>query len=104
MAVLIPRSRTIGVRLSLEEYESLERFCVETRARSMSDLARNAILNHISRASRESGVFSDMNQEVNLTQELGQELARITSELTRLKSRIQSQDGNRTRRGRRESG
>jgi hypothetical protein len=43
MAVLIPRIRMIGVRLSEEEYSVFERFFVESGARSMSEAARIAI-------------------------------------------------------------
>ena len=43
MPVLIPRIRTVGVRLSEEEYRELEKFCVENRARSISDVARAAL-------------------------------------------------------------
>ena len=43
MAVLIPRIRTINVRLSEEEYLELERFCVASGARSISDLVRSTM-------------------------------------------------------------
>jgi hypothetical protein len=43
MAVLDPRTRTIGVRLSEDEFATLEQFCVASGARSISDLARTAI-------------------------------------------------------------
>lgn len=43
MTVLKPRSRTISIRLSEEEYQSLKRLCSVTSARSVSDLARDAM-------------------------------------------------------------
>jgi hypothetical protein len=43
MKVLKPRSRMISVRLSQEEYERLCRLSVLTGARSISDLAREAM-------------------------------------------------------------
>jgi len=43
MTVLNPRSRTISVRLSEEEYTALRRFCSVSGARSVSDLTRDAM-------------------------------------------------------------
>lgn len=101
MAVLITRKRTLGVRMSSEEYSALESFCVETRARSMSDFARNAILSTMNSAREGSDPPVGVSQDTTLTQELGQELTRITEELTRLKARIQSQRRNRAQANRR---
>ena len=43
MTVLIPRIRSINVRLSQEEYLELERFSVASGARSISDLVRSTM-------------------------------------------------------------
>jgi len=43
MTVLKPRSRTISVRLSEEEYAALTQLCSLTGARSVSDLTRGAL-------------------------------------------------------------
>jgi len=43
MKVLKPRSRMISIRLSQEEYEGLCRLSAVTGARSLSDLARDAM-------------------------------------------------------------
>ncbi len=43
MTVLKPRSRTISVRLSEEEYSALLHLCSTTGARSVSDLTRDAM-------------------------------------------------------------
>jgi Arc/MetJ-type ribon-helix-helix transcriptional regulator len=43
MKVLKPRSRMISVRLSEAEYDDLCRLSVHTGARSLSDLARDAM-------------------------------------------------------------
>ena len=43
MTVLKPRSRTISVRLSEEEYVALMRVCSLTGARSLSELTREAM-------------------------------------------------------------
>jgi hypothetical protein len=58
MAVLNPRSHTIGIRLSGEEYSTLERFSVATGARSVSDVARTAILRFLRRPVHESSLAS----------------------------------------------
>ena len=43
MAVLKRRSRTVSVRLSEQEYQKLLSCCVNRGARSLSDLAREAM-------------------------------------------------------------
>jgi hypothetical protein len=43
MTVQNPRSHTISVRLSEEEYVALRQLCSMTGARSISDLIRNAM-------------------------------------------------------------
>jgi hypothetical protein len=104
MAVLITRKRTLGVRMSSEEYSSIESFCVETRARSMSDFARNAILGYMKHVREGGGPYPEVNQNTTLPQELDQELTRIAAELTRLKARLQTQERNRTQAKRRQTG
>lgn len=43
MNIRNPRSRTVSIRLSEEEYIGLKRLCLVTEARSVSDLARDAL-------------------------------------------------------------
>lgn len=43
MTIRNPRSRTISIRLSEEEYVRLKRLCAVTGARSVSDLTRDAM-------------------------------------------------------------
>jgi hypothetical protein len=43
MTVLKPRSRTISIRLSEEEFLTLKHLCSVTGARSVSDLTRDAM-------------------------------------------------------------
>lgn len=43
MTVLKRRSRMVSFRLSEEEYEGLKRICVTVGARSLSDVARDAV-------------------------------------------------------------
>jgi hypothetical protein len=47
MVVFKQRTRTISVRLSDDEYIALQRLCVMTGARSVSDLTRDALLSLI---------------------------------------------------------
>lgn len=86
MAVLIPRIRTIGVRLSEEEYATLEKFCVESGARSISDLARNAIWSFVNRANQESTLTSTVNQNVAHVKDLEERIARLSAEIALLRT------------------
>lgn len=87
MAVLIPRIRTIGVRLSEEEYSTLERFCVESGARSISDLARNAIWNFVNRAHQDNALASAVSTHSAQVKDLEQRLEQLTAEMALLKTR-----------------
>jgi len=43
MTVMRPRSRIVSIRMSEEEFSTLRRICAATGARSVSDLAREAM-------------------------------------------------------------
>jgi hypothetical protein len=82
----MPRIRTIGVRLSEEEYAMLEKFCVESGARSISDLARNAIWRFVNRASQESALTSTVEHNVAQVKDLEEKIARLSAEIALLRS------------------
>jgi uncharacterized small protein (DUF1192 family) len=85
VAVLIQRIRTLGVRLSEDEYSSLERFCVESGARSISDLARSAIRSFISRGNQENALAATLNQNVEQVKELQRRIEILTAEIASFK-------------------
>jgi uncharacterized small protein (DUF1192 family) len=87
MAVLIQRIRTLGIRLSEDEYLTLERFCVESGARSISDLARNAIWTSVNRAKQESALASTVSEQSAQVKELEQRLDQLSAEIALLKAR-----------------
>lgn len=62
MTVLRPRTRTISIRLSEEEYSALKRLCLVTGARSVSDLTRDSMHVLLNRASREDIVGTNMEE------------------------------------------
>jgi hypothetical protein len=53
MAVLKPRSRSISIRLSEDEFLALKHICSVTGARSVSDLTRDAMRVVLNKANRE---------------------------------------------------
>jgi Arc/MetJ-type ribon-helix-helix transcriptional regulator len=83
MAVLNPRSRMISIRLSEEEYSAVRRLCSATGARSVSDLARDAMRVLIKSTGREDilGIHVDefRSQMRNLDRKIEQLAADITS-------------------------
>ena len=54
MSVLKSRTRLLSFRLSLEEYEKLRRVCINENARSISEFARNAVLERVALSGGES--------------------------------------------------
>lgn len=86
VAVLIPRVRTIGVRLSEEEYSALENFCVSSGARSISDLARSAICRFVNHAYPENDLVSAINTHDAQVKGLERKLEELTAEIVLLKA------------------
>jgi uncharacterized small protein (DUF1192 family) len=85
VSILVPRTRTLGVRLSADEYAALEKFCVDSGARSISDLARAAICSFIQGADRESVLASTLDQNVAQVKNLEQRIVALTAEIQLLK-------------------
>jgi uncharacterized small protein (DUF1192 family) len=92
VAVLIPRIRTLGVRLSEDEYLSLEKFCVKTGARSISDVARTAICSFVSRGNEENQLASAVSQNVAQVKEMEQKIEALTTEIALLKANRADRD------------
>ncbi len=97
MAVLIQRIRTLGVRLSEDEYSSLERFCVESGARSISDLARSAICSFMSHRNQESALAATVNQNVAQVKELQQRIETLTAEIALFKATLTEREDDKGR-------
>jgi hypothetical protein len=85
VAVLIPRIRTLGVRLSEEEYSALEKFSIETGARSMSDVARSAICDFVRHSMQENPLASAMSGHTAQVEDLKDKLEKLTAEIEFLK-------------------
>lgn len=88
MAVLIPRIRTINVRLSEAEYLALEQFCVASGARSLSDLVRETIHRLLLGASQENALISTLNEYSGQVKELQQKVERLSTEIVLLKGGV----------------
>lgn len=85
MTILDPRTRTIGVRVSDDEYAALERFCVTGGARSISDLARTAIWEFVNRAGRQRSLSSRTISSAQI-QVLERRIEMLSAEIASLKS------------------
>ena len=81
MAVLIPRIRTINVRLSEEEYLELERFCVASGARSISDLVRNTMNSLVSNRNQDNSLASSVNEYSAHVKDLELRVSDLAAEL-----------------------
>jgi len=76
MAIQKPRTRLVNIRLSEEEFASLQRATNESGARSISDFCRNAIL-------KSSGASGQ--QDLH---EVERRLAQLESTMTQLADRL----------------
>jgi hypothetical protein len=81
MSVLIPRIRTINVRLSEEEYLELERFCAASGARSISDLVRNTMNGLIASRNQDSSLASSVIEYSGHVKDLEKRVKELASEL-----------------------
>ena len=82
MRVLRPRSRIISIRMSEEEFSTLRRICAATGARSLSDLAREAMRGLFNGANQagaadatESAYYSQMKNLEQKVEKLSAEVA-----------------------------
>ena len=85
LAVLIPRIRTINVRLSQAEYLELERLCVARGARSLSDLVRDSMRNLAAAGNADNVLASTVNQHATQVKELEQRIERLSVEIASLR-------------------
>jgi Arc/MetJ-type ribon-helix-helix transcriptional regulator len=86
MTVLKPRSRTISVRLSEEEFAALERFCAAGEARSISDLARNAICDVLKRSGQQDTLADTVHEYAAQVRNLEHSVKLLTEEMASIKS------------------
>ncbi len=85
LAVLIPRIRTINVRLSQAEYLELERLCVARGARSLSDLVRDSMRNLAAARNADNVLASTVNQQAAQVKDLEQRIERLSVEIASLR-------------------
>ena len=82
MTVRNPRSRTISIRLSEEEYLGLKQLCLVTGARSVSDLSRDAMRVLLHGANREDALGLRMDEFRTLLKSLDRKIDALSAELT----------------------
>jgi outer membrane murein-binding lipoprotein Lpp len=86
MAILIPRIRSINVRLSQAEYVELEQLCVAAGARSLSDLVRGTMHNLVTGASQNGVLALTINQHAAQVRELEQKVETLAAEIALLRA------------------
>ncbi|MGO8757539.1 MAG: hypothetical protein ACLQG3_05380 [Terracidiphilus sp.] len=86
MRVLRPRSRTISIRISEEEFSALRQICVASGARSLSDMAREAMRGLLSKAGGDNGGDGARDEVYAQMKDLEQRVEKLSSEVTLLKA------------------
>ena len=94
MAVLIPRIRTINVRLSEEEYLELERFCVASGARSISDLVRNTMNSLVTSRNQDNSLASSVIEYSTHVKDLELSVKELAAELESFRTGVQPHHAN----------
>ncbi len=85
MSVLRRRSRMISIRMSEEEFSTLRRMCITTGARSLSDLAREAMRGFLSGANQETAPDATRNEYYAQMKDLEQKVERLSAEIALFK-------------------
>jgi uncharacterized small protein (DUF1192 family) len=86
MAILIPRVRSINVRLSEHEFKAIERFCAKSGARSISELVRTTMLGLVTGTKEKKPSASSLDEYSIHVKNLEQRVAALAAELALLKS------------------
>lgn len=76
----------IGVRLREDEYSQLERFCIETGAHSIADVARSAIRAYIDGAQRKNAQAWNAHRSSVQMKDLETKVAQLTLEIAQLRA------------------
>jgi hypothetical protein len=86
MPVQNPRSRTISIRLSEQEYLGLKRLCIVTGARSVSDLTRDAMRVVLNGVSRDDVLGLRMEEFRSLLKSLDRKIDQLAAGLSGIKT------------------
>ena len=80
MKVLRPRSRMISIRISEEEFSALRQICATTGARSVSDLAREAMRGFLSGVSQPKAEETTKSEYTAQMKDLEQKVEKLSAE------------------------
>ena len=86
MTVLNPRSRTISIRLSEEEFLTLKHLCSVTGARSVSDLTRDAMRVALHGVNRDDLIGFRMDEFGAMLKDLDRKLDQLAAGIESFKS------------------
>lgn len=86
MTVLKPRSRTISIRLSEEEYLGLLNLCTVTGARSVSDVTRDAMHLVLRGANRDVFLGMYVDEFRSQIKDLDRKIEQLAGEIASYKS------------------
>jgi hypothetical protein len=86
MTVLKPRSRTISIRLSEEEFLTLKQLCSVTGARSVSDLTRDAMRVALHGVNRDDLIGFRMDEFGAMLKDLDRKLDQLAAGIESFKS------------------
>jgi len=86
MAILIPRVRSINVRLSEHEFEAIEQFCAKSGARSISELVRTTMHGLVTGTSEKKALASSLDEYSIHMKNLERRVAALAAELALLKA------------------
>lgn len=86
MRVLRPRSRIVSIRMSEEEFSTLRRICATTGARSVSDLAREAMRGLLNGGIQQDASDAAKSEYFAQMKDLEQKVEKLTADIASFKA------------------
>jgi len=86
MSILSPRVHVVGIRFSLEEYDTIHEFCIKKRVHTIAELARQAINDYMAQANKKDALELAAIKQTKYVKTLEEKLEQLSAEMTSLKT------------------
>ena len=93
MSILSPRVHVVGIRFSLEEYDTIHEFCIKKRVHTIAELARQAINDYMAQANKKDALELAAIKQTKYVKTLEEKLEQLSAEMTSLKTNHLAQAG-----------
>jgi hypothetical protein len=86
MSILSPRVHVVGIRFSLEEYDTIHEFCIKKRVHTIAELARQAINAYMAESNKKDALEEVTIKQTKYVKRLEEKLSALGAEMEALKA------------------